>query len=172
MSHPNKKGGGFERKTAKRLSLWISHGERDDLLWRTAMSGGRATLQGKKGLRSKAQEGDLGAIDPLGNRFTRKFMVECKFYKDLDIDAFVLTGRGNLAKFWRKHMRQAMAVEKSPILIARQNGKPTMMIFADGIAAPPVPHRVIEPLAEIFRASALVYAFDEFMKIDYPWDDD
>ena len=40
----NKKGGGFERKTLKALSLWISKGERKDIFRRSIMSGGRATI--------------------------------------------------------------------------------------------------------------------------------
>ena len=39
------KGSSFERLVCKRMSMWLSKGERDDLFWRSAMSGGRATVQ-------------------------------------------------------------------------------------------------------------------------------
>ena len=44
------KGGEYERTVCKKLSLWVSNGTRDDIFWRSAMSGGRATLQRKKGI--------------------------------------------------------------------------------------------------------------------------
>ena len=39
----SKKGTPFEREICKEISLWWSWGQRDDLVWRTATSGGRAT---------------------------------------------------------------------------------------------------------------------------------
>lgn len=57
------KGASFEREVAKRLSLWWSGGERDDLVWRTAMSGGRATVRHRQGKKTAGQAGDLTATD-------------------------------------------------------------------------------------------------------------
>jgi hypothetical protein len=57
------KGSSFEREVAKQLSLWWSGGERDDLIWRTAMSGGRATVRHRQGKRTAGQAGDLTATD-------------------------------------------------------------------------------------------------------------
>lgn len=58
------KGSGFERELAKQLSLWWSHGDRDDLIWRTSQSGGRATQRAKRAVRTKYGYGDLTFTDP------------------------------------------------------------------------------------------------------------
>jgi hypothetical protein len=58
------KGSSFERFQAVTLSLWFSGGKRDDLLWRSSMSGGRATVRSKQGKQTANQHGDLIATDP------------------------------------------------------------------------------------------------------------
>ena len=60
------KGSVFEREICKELSLWITSGERDDIFWRTAGSGGRATMRKKSGKTTANQEGDVCATDPIG----------------------------------------------------------------------------------------------------------
>lgn len=60
------KGGEFERSVCKSLSLWWTHGKRDDIFWRTAGSGGRATTRGKHGKSTANSDGDITAIDPIG----------------------------------------------------------------------------------------------------------
>ena len=72
------KGSAYERAICKRLSLYVSKGKRDDLFWRSAMSGGRATLQAKKGKKAQAQAGDITSIAAEGNKLTSTFMIECK----------------------------------------------------------------------------------------------
>ena len=58
------KGSGFERELSKQMSLWWSGGERDDLVWRTSQSGGRATQRAKQAIRTKYGYGDLTFTDP------------------------------------------------------------------------------------------------------------
>lgn len=74
----SKKGGGFERKMCKRLSLWYSHGERDDIFWRTAGSGARATCRMKQGLMTADSAGDMCAIHESAKRLTAKSIWEFK----------------------------------------------------------------------------------------------
>lgn len=57
------KGSSFEREVSKQLSLWFSHGESDSWIWRTAMSGGRATVRAKKGQTTSGGAGDLTFTD-------------------------------------------------------------------------------------------------------------
>jgi hypothetical protein len=71
------KGSSFERAIAKQLSLWWSKGVNDDIFWRTAGSGGRATVRGRKG-QASVQVGDLCAIDPQGEPFNRQVVIELK----------------------------------------------------------------------------------------------
>lgn len=78
MSKKSKKGGAFEREIAKTLSRWWSNGESDAIFWRTANSGGRATVRGKVGKATKGQDGDLCATDPIGQVFIDHFYLELK----------------------------------------------------------------------------------------------
>jgi hypothetical protein len=73
-----RKGSSFERRICKELSLWWSGGERDDIFWRTAGSGARATVRGRKGQTTANSEGDLAALDPIGEPFLQVFHVEMK----------------------------------------------------------------------------------------------
>ena len=79
-----KKGAAYERMIAVMFSLWISEGTREDLLWRTAMSGGRATVKRQRGRKADAQAGDLGSIDPMADWFTSTFLLELKRYHSFD----------------------------------------------------------------------------------------
>lgn len=74
----SKKGSKFERDICKRMSLWYSHDERDDIFWRTAGSGARATVRMKEGKMTADSAGDICAIHPSGKRFTRLCIFELK----------------------------------------------------------------------------------------------
>jgi hypothetical protein len=76
---PNRqKGSDFERKISKDLSIWWSDGERDDIFWRSSMSGGRASVRAKQGKRTDGQYGDIVAIDPSGALLVRHIPLELK----------------------------------------------------------------------------------------------
>ena len=72
------KGSDFERELCKRLSLWWTDGERNDIFWRTSQSGGRATQRSKKGETTFGSYGDLTAIDPIGSPLIKMFTIEFK----------------------------------------------------------------------------------------------
>lgn len=72
------KGSPFEREICRRLSEWWTHGERDDIFWRSAASGGRATVRSKQGKSTFGQYGDITAVDPIGQPLTRALCIECK----------------------------------------------------------------------------------------------
>lgn len=92
------------------------------------MSGGRATLQARKDILNEAQQGDIGCIDSEGEEFLRKYVIECKFYKKLDITLGMLSNRGFLYLFWEKIAYDAYQARREPMLIARQNRTPTMLL--------------------------------------------
>lgn len=56
------KGPKFERKMSEMLSLWWTNGKHDDYFWRTAGSGSRATVRGRRGVRTRNSAGDLMAV--------------------------------------------------------------------------------------------------------------
>ncbi len=72
------KGSSFERVISKKLSLWWTNNEKEDVFWRTSNSGGRATVRGQKGKKTCNQHGDLCAIDPIGEPFLKMFAIEIK----------------------------------------------------------------------------------------------
>lgn len=121
------KGASFERRICKELSLWVSRGKRRDIFWRSAMSGGRATVAMKGGVKLSAQAGDVSAVDRLGGLFIETFLVECKHYRSLDIISFVKR-RGTLFDFWMKLRKEADRHHKIPFLIARQNNYPIFVL--------------------------------------------
>ncbi len=89
------------------------------------MSGGRATVAARKGTRLAAQAGDITAIDPSGEPLTRKFLIECKHYKSLEIGGLI-KGTGVLSGFWRLLKLQSVEYQKLPLLIAKQNQYPVI----------------------------------------------
>ena len=125
------KGNQFERNTCRALSLWITGGKREDVLWRTSMSGGRATVARKRG-KSVKQDGDISAIAAEGHIFSDNWFVECKFHKKLDIASLLITNTGDLIKYWHVACREASHHKKFPMLIFKSNRMPTMVVVATG----------------------------------------
>lgn len=126
------KGSEFERKVCKQLSRWLSNGKRDDLLWRTAMSGGRATIQLRRGIINRAQAGDVSAIDSAGERLTDLFILECKHVRSIDFLQTVACRRGFLYKVWtgmlNTEAKKPREERRQPMIIARQNGIRTVLV--------------------------------------------
>lgn len=126
------KGSGFEREVCKVLSLWATHGMKEDVFWRSAMSGGRATVMRKRRTAAN-QAGDISAVGEEGHALTNAFFIECKFYKDLGLTQFLLgKSTGHLARFWRETKEEAEKHGKLPLLIAKQNlSQPFVILDVD-----------------------------------------
>lgn len=71
------KGSQFERDICKQLSLWWTHGEDDNIFWRTPGSGGRATARHKTGKNVKAA-GDVSAVGIEGRELLKEVTIEIK----------------------------------------------------------------------------------------------
>lgn len=127
------KGASFEREICKKLSLWISRGKAEDLLWRSAMSGGRSTVGRKKGKQHSSQAGDISAVDRRGAPFIEAYYVECKSYKDLNFENLI-KGSGHLIDFWKTTKEEAGHYKKHPLLIAKQNNHPAIVCLTKRIA--------------------------------------
>lgn len=121
------KGAAFEREICVKLSEWVTAGQRKDVFWRTAMSGGRATVFKKKGSLFR-QSGDICAVAPEGNALTEEFYFELKFYKSLDFPAFFVKGKGVLGQFWEKTRNEARSYGLRPVLIVKQNRMPILWV--------------------------------------------
>jgi hypothetical protein len=122
-SKGKQKGSAFERKICKHLSLWVSKGKDEDLFWRSAMSGGRATVHARKkgGKLQRRHAGDISATSAEGCSLTDRFFIECKSYKNLDLLAFLFKKSGKLYGFWEEAIAQADKYGKQPVLIGKQN---------------------------------------------------
>lgn len=127
------KGSAFEREVCTALSLWVSYGKHKDCFWRSAISGGRATMAFKRGEKLRRVAGDICATGPEGHALTDHYYIECKHYKALGIDRFIVCGTGKIGAFWRRTCKEASKYGRKPILIARQNGMPTLMIARRGV---------------------------------------
>lgn len=157
------KGGAFEREICKDLSKWISYGERDDIFWRSAMSGGRATIGFKKGIKRNTQVGDITAIDPLGNKLTDLYVAECKFYRNIHLHSmlFGVPKNNSIYEFWITLNNQAKKVDKYPFLIIKQNGMPKLL----GLATSPLQKTLkedynITPLATFSYMLPVCYLYE------------
>ena len=72
------KGSNFERDICKLLSEWWTGGKRDDVFWRTAGSGARATARAKSHQKTFGQYGDVQATDPIGQPLIDLCTIELK----------------------------------------------------------------------------------------------
>jgi hypothetical protein len=122
-----RKGSAFERSVCTSLSLWISKGQHDDLLWRSAMSGGRGTRRETKHGAQRVS-GDICAVAPGGHVLTDHWHIECKHVKNMNLTGFVLKASGFLATEWKRCVRQAKSHKKLPMMIVRENNMPAIVL--------------------------------------------
>lgn len=72
------KGSQFERDLCTQLSRWWTGDQRDDVFWRSTISGGRATVRGRKQKTTSGQYGDIQAVDPIGLPLLKVLTIEAK----------------------------------------------------------------------------------------------
>lgn len=71
-------GSAFERHVCKRLSAWWTGDDAASCFWRTAGSGARATVRGRRNLRTAGGHGDIAATDADAQPLTDLIMIELK----------------------------------------------------------------------------------------------
>jgi len=134
--HSKNKGSRFERLICKMLSRWVTRGARDDVFWRSAMSGGRATFQRKMSrsvpgrmrlVEKHTQEGDISAIHPAGAPLLGSVVIECKCYRELRLDQLAYNVRGTFLGIWLDLQRRAEESRRHPMLIAKENNRPILV---------------------------------------------
>lgn len=148
------KGSDFEREMCKRLSLWWTGGDSDQVFWRN--SGFLA--RGPKGC-VEHQFGDMHAIDERGQLLVKQVNVEFKFYKDLRIldiidkpDKMHVT----LLDHWRQCVDDAEKSGREPMLVAKRNFAEPFVVCLHDLA-----HRLVEygDLIEFYGADNYLCAF-------------
>jgi len=177
------KGAQFERKVCVALSLWVSAGKRNDIFWRSAMSGGRATLEGRKvsalpgrvRLRKHhSQAGDVSAVHPIGAVFVSRYVVECKTYRDLHYQSIIHNAgiANSILAFWLALLKSASA-DRHPMLICKQNHGPCLVALDSyGMdcmyrAYRPVNHPPKPPHVVVPRYDMHIYLFNAVLESDY-----
>lgn len=158
------KGSGYEREIGYILSLWMSKGVRKDLLCRTVGSGAQFTSAARR-QEMMGIPGDLRSQHEISDDFCKKFVIECKFWADLEIDNF-LVGKGELYKAVLKVAKEGTDLNKEWMLICKQNHKPSWIIikhdetfFPRMFALPKYPvvcHRLFHGFADMFLLEEFV----------------
>lgn len=130
------KGNSFERKICTELSLWWTDNDRDDIFWRSASSGGRATSRFRRSKKSTAaSQGDITAIDPSGIPFLKVVTVEIKrgYTKDSIQDVIDNLPHRNAPTFmqWMIQAEESAASAESLtwLVISQRNQKSVMTWF-------------------------------------------
>lgn len=121
------KGAGFERDMCRFLSNWISGGQRDDIFWRSAGSGGLATQAAKKGKIKEFSSSDIAPTHKLAYDLLEIFTIECKFYADMHLQDLPYDRVSNIATFWKQAKSDAQRVNKEPLMLAKQNRRPILV---------------------------------------------
>jgi len=135
MTSGKAKGSEYERTICKQLSKWISEGARDDCYWRSQSSGARFTQRKKKGTDTEGQCGDITSTSDIGKILIEKCNIECKFYKDLQIWSLILSNsKGGMISFWDQTVRDAESSSRLPIMLCKQNFKPTLFCTDDKLS--------------------------------------
>lgn len=128
-----RKGSKFERDICKKLSLWWTFGKRDDVFFRTASSGGRATQRSKKNKTTFGQYGDIQAADPIGQSLIDLCTIECKDGYAGDSIADLLDKEPRHRPKYEEFIKQAKQSSKQSktacywLLIARRRGRQIMV---------------------------------------------
>ncbi|KKM85708.1 hypothetical protein LCGC14_1286300 [marine sediment metagenome] len=127
------KGADWERTVCKFLSKWWTDNKRDDIFWRTAGSGGRATMRQKQGKKTRYQYGDMTIDDPIGKPFIDFFLVEMKRgYSDLNFLSLIdgKQKKPELIEWWKKaEEEKELGDRKQTILILKRDYKIPIIIM-------------------------------------------
>jgi len=165
MANSKQKGSSFERLMCKKLSLWVTGGDSDSIFWRSAMSGGRATVKQNK-LGSGVGAGDISAVEERGYPYIDKFVFECKSYKNIKLFS-LFTGtpkEGSIYDFWTTTVKLGYQLNKKPVVLVRENNKPTLIgLFYSGAFLFDV-----EKIGAFPQYNLVLCVLDEFIKNVHP----
>jgi len=163
MKNSKNKGNHYERVISKKLSLWISNGIRDDLLWRTHNSGGRFTHRFNIGKDTINQSGDITSTSSLSEYFSNKYIIECKSYNDINLWTLFTNKNINnsVLSWWKNNKKKADIINKTLLLIVKQDFKPDLLFTSVEFK--------IDPIAVFFYKSdkIIVYNLDFLLSKQY-----
>lgn len=163
------KGGNFERDISKKLSLFLSNGERDDGLWRSQSSGARATNRQKTNKYTENQYGDISSTAPFTKSFIDKYIIELKHYKSINLMSLFNSEKNLISEWWSKLNNSAKITEKIPLLIIKANNYPILLISNDTFCNQITMFFDINYSASFYQKDQYLYfyQFDDILKLDY-----
>lgn len=133
------KGSDFERLMCKRISLWLSGGESEDLIWRNKGQPNRR-IQGRRRLE---QFGDAHAISGAAEWFMSRYNIEFKNVAELDLLEQVDKPKKKeslIITHWKQCTYDAEETGRRPMLIQKRSfGEPFIMaemFLADSLDVP------------------------------------
>lgn len=134
------KGSQFERDICKSLSLWYTRRANDGVFWRTANSGGRATIRARQGKTTGDHCGDICAIDPAGESFLRLVALELKrgynrsTFADL-LDVSPKAKRIPVYAEWIKQVKRSAKAARVPywLIIHRRDQRQAIVLLPQSL---------------------------------------
>lgn len=162
------KGSTFERYVAKQLSLWISNNLHDDLLWRTASSGGRETTRQKKGLSTSGQSGDLSTTSSESKFITDNIYFELKNYNDINTWTLLISDNTLINNWWTNLLDKSKTYKKYPLLIIKQKYKDEIIIVDEKFSKLLYKTFKIKHLSQVHSNSnkLYLYKFSTLLSLD------
>lgn len=168
MKSSAQKGGAYERELAKKLSLWISAGVRDDLLWRSVGSGGHWTKISKKAQLVKETQsestfkdhaGDLTYIHKDGKPFIDAVGIESKRRNNPQTEKFLLNiaSKKSLSEWWNTHLGICKNLDRAAMLVSKENLHPAILV-TDFHITPNLPYTYVS------SSDCYVYLFEDYIK--------
>ncbi|MCK5016587.1 MAG: hypothetical protein KAS32_05875, partial [Candidatus Peribacteraceae bacterium] len=168
MINSKRKGNKFELDIAKKLSLFLSEGVSDDWFGRSQNSGGRQTIRKKSGKDTHNQDGDITVVHMNAAIFGDVYTVECKHYKNIELWGLLTGANSNIVTFWNQVCQKALEVNKKPILIAKQNHKPTLFVTSGYVGKQINDYFGIKPLmkSSVGYDDLCFYLLDDVLDFD------
>ncbi len=132
----SRKGGAFERLVCETLSEWWTGEPDKSVFWRTANSGGRATIRHRKKKKTSGQFGDICATDPIGQPLIDTFMFELKNgYSKHTLSDLVDKGRKNKPMYEKWIKKASKSAEECGaetwLLIHKRDGRVPMIFWTN-----------------------------------------
>lgn len=159
------KGSGFERLVCEKVSLWITHDLRKDLMCRTVGSGGQFTSAINRGTQA-GLAGDIRSQDPLADKLCSSVVIEAKFWRDLEIIKF-LNRQGELYVALEKVKKEGVTVGKSWWLVAKQNRQKELLFMPTELVKHLYTENSKKPDLDfhlLFKGSVYLCELDSFFK--------
>jgi len=136
------KGSNYENQVSRNLSMWLTKGQDKKIFLRSDNSGATYTIYQRRSKSLDNHAGDITSNGPIADLVLKYFCLECKAYKDIGLWSLI-TKQGCMYQWWVKHIKLCNEINKTPILVVKQNYKPDLFCTTDGFASIAGP--VIEP---------------------------